>query len=81
MSTPAWEQIRAFVGHDLTDEALADAQRLLTACGSRLFVEELAHAHFTHAQAVVEELGIATDLIPAITACLPALSHDQEVAA
>ncbi|WP_051552164.1 polyprenyl synthetase family protein [Nocardioides sp. URHA0020] len=80
-STAEWEQISDYVGRDLTEEELGEAQGLLTASGSRRFVEELAEAHLTGARSIVEELGVSTDLVPAVTACLPALIDPKEVAA
>ncbi|HYO33844.1 MAG TPA: polyprenyl synthetase family protein [Nocardioidaceae bacterium] len=80
-TTPEWARIRAYVGRDLTDDELAEARRLLTASGSRLFVEELADAHLSSARAVVEQLGISTDLLATVTMRPPALAGSKEVAA
>ncbi len=84
-STPEWEEIRGYVGRELTAQELSEAQRLLTACGSRRFVEDLADAHLASARTVVSELGISTDLVPSglvpsMTARAPA-HIDKEVAA
>ncbi|WP_395656404.1 polyprenyl synthetase family protein [Nocardioides sp.] len=76
-STPQWQEIGAYVGRDLTDDELDTARRLLTASGSRAFVEELAAAQLAGARAVLDELGIAGDLVPAVTACLPMLAGDD----
>ena len=62
-STAEWERIRTYVGRDLADDELAEVRGLLTTSGSRRFVEELAAAHHAAARAVVEELGIAADLL------------------
>ena len=79
-STTEWDQIRTYVGRDLTEEELTDVRRLLTSCGSRGFVEELADAHLATARTVLEELGISADVIPVVAACFPAADR-KEVAA
>ena len=79
-STTEWDQIRTYVGRDLTEEELTDVRRLLTSCGSRGFVEDLADAHLATARTVLEELGISADVVPVVAACFPAADR-KEVAA
>ncbi len=74
-STPEWGLIQPYIGRDLTDEDLAEARRLLTAAGSRQFVEELAEAHLSTARAIIEELGISTDLLVSLMSHPPLLSE------
>ncbi len=78
-STAQWERIRPYVGRDLSEGELAEARRLLTACGSRLFVEELAGQHLSSARSVLEELEVPTDLLAVIAT--PVLDGSNEVAA
>lgn len=80
-TTSEWEQISGYVGRDLTDAEVDDVRRLLVAAGSRRFVEELAEANLAAARAIVDELGMPADLIPAVTAYLQVLADDAEVAA
>jgi geranylgeranyl diphosphate synthase type II len=79
-STSTWERIRPFVGRDLTDDELTEARRLLTASGSRRFVEDLARSHLSAARAVVADLGLPADLLAAVTT-LSTARADGEVAA
>jgi geranylgeranyl diphosphate synthase, type II len=69
--TPEWDRIRSFVGRDLTDEELAEVRGLLTASGSRGFVEDLAHTHVSTARTLVADLGVTTDLLATVTTHLP----------
>ena len=78
--TPEWDRIRSYVGRDLTDEELAEVRGLLTTCGSRDFVEDLAHTHVATARTLVAELGVAADLLAPITAHLPVPARDVEAA-
>ena len=80
-STSEWERIRSYVGRDLTDDELDETRRLLTASGSRRFVEDLAGAHLETARIVVEQLGMPSNLLPTVTAILPVLTAGAEVAA
>lgn len=80
-TTPEWEQIRSYVGRDLTDAELAEVRRLLTAAGSRRFVEELADTQVSTARAILEELGLAADLLAGVTPRPPAFADSKEVAA
>jgi geranylgeranyl diphosphate synthase type II len=80
-TTPEWERIRAYVGRDLTDAELAETRRLLTASGSRLFVEELAGAHLATARSVVEQLGLPAELLATIVARPAVLADSDGVAA
>lgn len=79
--TPEWEQIRGYVGCDLTADELAEVQRLLVDSGSRRFVEDLAATNLAGARAVVDELGIPVDLIPAVVDHLDLLADRAGVAA
>jgi geranylgeranyl diphosphate synthase type II len=80
-STPEWELIRTYVGRDLGDDELGEARRLLTASGSRRFVEDLADSHLATARTLVEELGIAADLLASVTTRPAVLVDGEEVAA
>ena len=82
-STPEWERIRTYVGRDLTDAELSEVRRLLTTSGSRRFVEELAQSHLSTARAVVEQLGVSSELLVTVTTqtALLAVLADNGVAA
>jgi geranylgeranyl diphosphate synthase type II len=80
-STPEWEEVRTYVGRDLRDGELDEVRRLLTAAGSRRFVEELAESHVAAARAAFEELGVSPDLVAAATPRLPVLVDRDGVAA
>ena len=80
-STPEWERLRAYVGRELDDAELEEARRLLTASGSRDFVEELAENHLATARSVIEELGIPADLVASVTTRPAVLAEGSEVAA
>ena len=60
---------------------LTEVRRLLTATGSRRFVEELADTHVSTARAILDELGLAADLLAGVTPRPPALADSKEVAA
>jgi geranylgeranyl diphosphate synthase type II len=62
-SAQQWEQLRRYVGRDLSWDELTEARALLTVSGSRQFVEELAETHLATARAVLDELGISADLV------------------
>jgi len=79
-TTPEWDRIRSYVGRDLSDDELREARLLLTTCGSREFVEQLADTHLSNARAVVEQLGMSAGLLDSVT--IPFLGVDRkEVAA
>ncbi|WP_134739272.1 polyprenyl synthetase family protein [Nocardioides sp. 503] len=80
-TAPEWPEIRSYVGRDLTDEEFLEAKRLLTSCGSRGFVEALVDTYLAEARKVVEDLGIPSAIVPALSACLPGLARRKEVAA
>ncbi len=80
-STPEWEQIRPYIGRDLSDAELIEARRLLTASGSRHFVTGLAESHLAAARAILTDLGIAADLVATAAARSSVLFHSGEVAA
>jgi geranylgeranyl diphosphate synthase type II len=79
-STPDWSRISTYVGRDLTDEELAEVRQLLTACGSRQYVEELAAAHHDAARAAIDELGILADVLAAVTTLPVCLTDASEAA-
>jgi geranylgeranyl diphosphate synthase type II len=79
--TAAWARIRPYVGRDLTAEELAETRHLLTTSGSRRFVEELAETHLSAARAVIEQLGVAEDLLASVTKHQPAFAVRNGVAA
>lgn len=70
--TELWDLIRDYVGRELTDPELAEAQRLLTASGSRGFVEDLLHRNLAAATDELRCLGLPQDLPAMIT---DSLSH------
>jgi len=80
-STAEWQQLGDYIGRDLTAAELTDARRLLTAAGSRRFVEELAESHLAGAGTILSQLGLAPDLLTMVTALLPALAGTKQVAA
>jgi geranylgeranyl diphosphate synthase type II len=80
-STSRWEEIRGYVGRDLTPDELAHARRLLVAAGSRRYVEDLAEAHLAGARTVLAVLGIPGDLVPDLAADLSMIGNSKEVAA
>lgn len=65
-TTPEWEQIRTYVGRDLTDAELDEVRQLLTTSGSRRFTEELARTHLERARSSLLEQGLPTDLIDVV---------------
>jgi geranylgeranyl diphosphate synthase type II len=79
-TTPAWEQLRGYLGRELSDEELEEARALLVASGSRRFVEDLAARHLGQARTVLDGLGIPGDLLDGVTA-LPAVLADGNVVA
>jgi geranylgeranyl diphosphate synthase type II len=86
-TTPEWGRILTYVGRELTDSELGEVRRLLTASGSRRFVEELSEAHLATARDVLEQLGVPSGLVATVTtqtgvlAVLSLLSDSAEVAA
>jgi geranylgeranyl diphosphate synthase type II len=83
-STPEWERIHPYVGRELDDTELDDVRRLLTASGTRAFVEELVAARLSTARTMVEQLGVPAELLASVaaqTAVLVALADTHEVAA
>jgi geranylgeranyl diphosphate synthase, type II len=78
-TTPQWDRIRSYVGRDLSDAELDDVRRLLTASGSRLFVEELAAHHLATARAILAALGLSADLLAAV-GLRPSASGDEVAA-
>jgi len=80
-TTAEWLEISAHVGRDLTPDELSEIRRLLTVCGSRGFVEDLARTRLTEALTILEELGVSAVVLPVVNACLPILADATEVAA
>ena len=80
-STPEWDRIRGYVGRDLSEAQLTETRRLLTASGSRRFVEELAESHLATARAALEQLGVPADRLATVTAHTAMLADSNEVAA
>ncbi len=80
-STTDWDRIAPYVGRDLSADELDEARRLLTAAGSRQYVEELAAAHHAAACTVVQELGLSLDLLASVTTRPEVLADGDEVAA
>lgn len=80
-STPEWDRIAPHVGTDLDAEALTDVRRALTRSGSRAFVEDLARQHLGAARTVLDGLGVAPDLLDAMSTPPPLVQVDAEVAA
>lgn len=80
-ATPEWADIDGYVGRDLAPEELVEVRRLLTACGSRGFVEEMVEARLGEARAIMEALGVADGLLPVVDACVPMPVVSKGVAA
>ncbi len=83
-STSQWSQINTYLGRVLNDTELDEVRHLLTACGSRRFVEELADTHLAGARSALEHLGVPCELVDMVTtqtAILTLLGHSSEVAA
>ncbi|CAA9373619.1 MAG: Geranylgeranyl diphosphate synthase [uncultured Nocardioidaceae bacterium] len=80
-SASEWDELRRYVGRELTADELTEARRLLTVSGSRRFVEELAESHLRGARAILEQLGISADLVSALIIGPPILELTKEVAA
>ena len=80
-TTSAWEQLRGYLGRDLTDEELDEARALLVASGSRRFVEDLAERHLGQARTVLDGLGIPVDLLDGMAVGPAVLGDGSEVAA
>jgi geranylgeranyl diphosphate synthase type II len=80
-TTTEWEQIREYVGCELTDAQLDEVRHLLTVAGSRSFVETLAEGHLCAARSMLRELGIPPDLLAVVSAGSGALLPSREVAA
>jgi len=79
-STGAWERISDYAGRDLAAHELDEVRALLTASGSRRYVEDLAAEHLATARAVLDELGIRVDLLEEWTTRPPALSASEAAA-
>ena len=80
-STPQWDEISGHLGRELDDDELDEVRALLTASGSRAFVEELAEQHLALARSGVAELGIPLDLLEAVTVRQLTVVDGREVAA
>ena len=80
-STPEWEQIQTFLGRDLAEAELAEVRRLLAVSGSREFVERLAERHLAASRLVLDELGIAIDVLAVQAGRSAGRADGREVAA
>ena len=80
-TTPEWVDIRGYLGRDLDAGELDDVRALLTASGSRRFVEELADEQLAAARSGASSVGISLDLLDEATTRPPALLDANEVAA
>ena len=80
-SSDQWDAIRGYVGRDLDDAELDEVRALLSSSGSRTFVEELAEQHLAEARSVLADLGIALDVVDALTVRPPTVVDGSEVAA
>ncbi len=80
-TTAEWEQVRHLVGRDLDDDDLARVRELLTASGSRAFVEDLAAQHLSAARATVDEAGVPVELLDDLEASTSVLVGGREAAA
>ncbi|HEU5037363.1 MAG TPA: polyprenyl synthetase family protein [Nocardioides sp.] len=74
------DDVRRYVGRDLTEDELAEARRLLTVSGSRRFVEDLVESHLTAARTMLADLGVAVALVPGLATCFSILDSTEEVA-
>ncbi|GAB3036395.1 geranylgeranyl pyrophosphate synthase [Nocardioides flavus (ex Wang et al. 2016)] len=80
-TTPEWEQVRTFLGRELDATELAEVRELLTASGSRRFVEDLAERHLEQARSVLDGLGIPADLVDGLGVRPRVLADGNGVAA
>ena len=80
-STPQAGDIWTYVGRDLAEDELIEVRHLLTASGSRRFVEELVEVNLAEARQALEDLGIAADLLPVVVAGFPVLGSTMEAVA
>ncbi len=66
--TEAWAELSAYVGDpDLDAEGAATARRILEACGSRGFVEELANSYLAAALAAADQTTLTPLLLTELT--------------
>ncbi|UNX54840.1 polyprenyl synthetase family protein [Georgenia sp. TF02-10] len=62
-TTGVWPELRPYLGDERIDDAgAARVRELLTACGARAFVENLAAGHCRAARRLADELGLAPGL-------------------
>ena len=80
-TTPAWGRLRDLVGRELTDAELAEAQHLLVTAGSRRFVDDHIETEMAAAREILQELGLADDLLAAVASALPGAMTSKVVAA
>ncbi|GAA5116480.1 polyprenyl synthetase family protein [Alloalcanivorax gelatiniphagus] len=73
-STDSWKQVSGYTGRDLDPQELDEVRALLTASGSRQFVEDLAEGHLASARAVLDKLGIRVELLDGWTTRPPVLA-------
>ncbi|RPF25646.1 polyprenyl synthetase family protein [Georgenia muralis] len=68
-TTAAWPRIAAYVGDpDLTEAHAGEVRELLTTCGSRTFIEDLAEDYVSAALGLAADLGVADDVVAHLTA-------------
>lgn len=80
-TTPEWAQVAAHLGRDLDDDELQEVRRLLTASGSRAFVEDLAERHLVEARGLLAEAGVDPGLLDGLLPPPALLLTGAEVAA
>ncbi|WP_322919450.1 polyprenyl synthetase family protein [Nocardioides renjunii] len=73
-STAQWSELRTYVGRDLDADELDHVRGLLTASGSRRFVEDLAEEHLKASRTVLDELGMSLEMLDDVTTRPPALA-------
>lgn len=80
-TTPAWEQVRGYLGRDLDPAEHDEVRDALVSSGSRRFVEDLAEQHLERARTVLDGVGIPADLLDGVTVRPPELADGKGVAA
>lgn len=67
-TTDTWPRLEVLLGRELTDEELDEARRLLTECGSRRYVEDLASTESVAACDELVAVGLPADVVADIAA-------------
>lgn len=80
-STSSWPEISRYVGRDLTDDELETVRDLLTAAGSRAFVEELAAQHLADARVALEAAGVPGEVLDGVAGRTLSLTDREGAAA